>query len=157
MINTERLILRRFTAEDEQAYGDIMTNPAVYRYLGAGQAVLRENIGRHIDSWNLTFGHGLGVYAVVEQASGRLIGHCGLRGLPCGRREILYAFCEDAWGKGYATEAARTVLQNHNYRPLIALSYPENSGSVKVIEKLGFRHMGKEEMFGVILETFILE
>jgi len=157
MINTDRLILRKFTEQDEQSYADIMVNPNVYRYLGTGQAILREHIGRSIMSWNSTFGHGLGVYAVVELSSGKLMGHCGVRGLPCGRREILYAFGEDFWGKGYATEAVKAVLQAHDMRPLIAISYPENSASVGVIKKLGFRHVGQEEMFGKILESFILD
>lgn len=157
MINTERLILRRFTSEDEQAYADIMTNPNVYRYLGTGQGIPREQIGRMMDNLDSAWGHGLGVYAVIEQETSKLIGHSGVRGLPCGRKEVLYAFSEDAWGKGYATEAGKAVLQNHNMRPLIAVSYPENIGSIAVIKKLGFRHVGQEKMFGKALETFILE
>ena len=157
MITTERLLLRKFTKQDELAYAKIMTNPNVYRYLGTGQPILRDTIERSIMSWNSTFGHGLGVYAVVEQSSGKLIGHCGVRGLPCGRKEILYAFDEITWGKGYATEAAKAILQHHTIRPLIAISYPENSASVGVIKKLGFRHTGQEEMFGKMLESFLLE
>jgi len=157
MITTERLILRKFTPSDEQAYADVMMSPNVYRYLGTGQAIPRESITRFITLWNSTFGHGLGVYAVVEQLSGKLIGHCGVRGLPCGRKEILYAFDENAWGKGYATEAARAVLQNHTMRPLIAVSYPENPNSINVIKKLGFRYVGQEEMFDRVLDSFVLE
>jgi len=153
---TERLMLRRFTTADEQPYADIMANPNVYRYLGTGQGIPRENIGRMIESWEGTWGHGLGVYAVVERESGKLIGHCGVRGLPCGRKEILYAYCDTAWGKGYATEAAKAVLQAHDTRPLVAVSYPENPASIGVIKKLGFRHVGQEMMFGKMLESFVL-
>ena len=157
MIKTERLLLRKFTEADETAYAEILTNSNVYRYLGTGQAVPRENIARTIMAWNSTFGHGLGVYAVIEHCSEKLIGHCGVRGLPCGRKEILYAFGEDAWGKGHATEAANAVLQKHAVRPLIAVSYPENQASINVIKKLGFCRVGQEEMFGKVLESFILE
>jgi len=157
MITTERLILRRFAAQDEQEYADIMTNPNVYQYLGTGQGIPREMIGRMIDSHESSWGHGLGTYAVLERESGKLLGHCGLRGLACGRREILYAYGEDAWGKGYATEAARAVLQAHDVRPLIAVSYPENPASIGVLKKLGFQHVGQEKMFGRVLESFILE
>ena len=157
MITTERLILRRFTADDTEKYADIMTDPNVYRYLGTGQGMPREQIGRFIDNLNMTWGYGLGVYAVVEKESGKLIGHCGVRGLPCGRKEILYAFGENAWGKGYATEAAEAVLAEHSVRPLIAVSYPENPASIGVIKKLGFKYVGQEQMFGKTLESFILE
>jgi len=157
MLTTERLILRPFTAADEAAYADIMTQPNVFRYLGTGQGIPREQMGRMIESWQSTWGHGLGVYAVIERESGNLIGHCGVRGLPCGRTEILYAYDEKSWGKGYATEAAKAVLQAHPIRPLIAVSYPENPASIGVIKKLGFCHAGVERMFGKDLESFILE
>jgi len=157
MLTTERLLLRRFTPEDEPAYADIITNPNVYRYLGTGQGIQREQVGRMIDNLDASWGHGLGTYAVVELSSDKLIGHCGVRGLPCGRIEILYAYAEDAWGKGYATEAARAVLDAHITRPLIAVSYTENTGSIGVIKKLGFSHVGQEKMFGSMLELFVLE
>jgi len=156
-ITTDRLLLRKFNTDDEQAYSEIMTKPCVYQFLGTGQPIQSDIIGRMIMSWNSTFGHGLGVYAVVEKASGKLIGHCGVRGLPCGRKEILYAYDDSAWGKGYATEAAKAVLQNHSTRPLIAVSYPQNSASINVIKKLGFEHTGQEEMFGMMLEMFLLD
>ena len=114
-------------------------------------------IARLIASHESSWGFGLGTYAVVEKASDALIGHCGVRGLPDGRWELLYAYAEWAWGKGYATEAAKAVLQAHDKRPLIALSYTENPGSIGVIKKLGFRHLGQEAIFGKSLETFILE
>ncbi|MCL2377187.1 MAG: GNAT family N-acetyltransferase [Defluviitaleaceae bacterium] len=157
MINTERLILRRFTVQDEQEYADIWASPNFYRYLGTGTGIPKESIGRMIDMHESSWGYGLGTYAVIEQASGKLIGHCGVRGLPCGRKEILYAYSEDAWGKGYATEAARAVLAAHDARPLIAVSYPENPGSIAVLKKVGFRHVGQEKMFGKALESFILD
>ena len=157
MIITERLLLRKFTPEDENAYAQVMTNSNVYRYLGTGQPIPKDAILRSMQAWNSTFGHGMGVYAVEEKNSGKLIGHCGVRGLPDGRKEILYAFCETVWGKGYATEAGKAVLENHDFRPLIAVSYPQNEGSIRVIKKLGFRHLGQEEMFGNMLELFKLE
>jgi len=156
MLTTERLILRQFTSQDEEQYTAIMTNPNVYQYLGTGQPVPTDAIPRMIQTWNSTFGHGLGVYAVEEKCTGKLIGHCGVRGLPDGRNEILYAYCEKSWGKGYATEAGKAVLQVHTHRPLIAVSYPQNKGSIGVITKLGFRHVGQEEMFGTVLESYIL-
>ena len=156
MISTSKLILRRFTAQDEPAYADIMTDPNVYQFLGTGQGLPRERMGAMIDMHESSWGHGLGTYAVVEKAGGKLIGHCGLRGLPCGRREILYAYARDAWGKGYATEAAKAVLAAHDIRPIIAVSYPENPASIAVLKKLGFHHIGQEIMFGKKLESFIL-
>ncbi|MCL2372987.1 MAG: GNAT family N-acetyltransferase [Defluviitaleaceae bacterium] len=157
MIATQRLTLRRFTPADEPAYATVMTNPSVYGMLGFGKEITSDMIPGIIQSHESAWGHGLGVYAVIENISGKLIGHCGIRGLPCGRKEILYALAESAWGKGYATEAAKAVLQSHPARPLIALSYPTNAASINIIKKLGFRHIGQEIIFGTKLESFILE
>jgi len=157
MITTERLLLRRFTHEDEHALAEIMTDSMVYRYLGTGNPITKDVIGRMIDAYEATWGHGMGIYAVAERENGKLLGYCGVRGLPCGRKEILYAYGQNTWGKGYATEAARAVLEAHEYRPLIGLSYPENPGSIAVLKKVGFKHTGQEKMFGKTLETFILE
>ncbi|MCL2565795.1 MAG: GNAT family N-acetyltransferase [Defluviitaleaceae bacterium] len=157
MITTERLILRRFTPQDEEVYADILTKPNVYQFLGTGQGFTRDTVNRLIMTHESSWGHGLGTYAVIERESDKLIGHCGVRGLPCGRKEILYAYDECTWGKGYATEAGKAVLAAHSPRPLIAVSYPQNPASIAVIKKLGFRHVGQEEMFGKILESFILD
>jgi len=157
MITTERLFLRRFTHKDEHELAEIMTDPMVYRYLGTGSPIAREVVGRMIDSYESTWGHGMGIYAVVERANNKLLGYCGVRGLPCGRKEILYAYGQSAWGKGYATEAAKAVLMAHDYRPLIGLSYQENPGSIAVLKKIGFVHTGQEKMFGRVLESFVLE
>ena len=158
MINTERLILRRFTADDAEAYGNIWAKPSFYRFLATGTGISANAASRMIDMHESSWGHGLGTYAVIERESGKLLGHCGVRGLPCGRKEILYAYDESAWGSGYATEAAKAVLAAHSdVRPLIAVSYPENPGSIAVLKKVGFRHVGQEKMFGKDLESFILD
>ena len=157
MITTDRLILRKFTSEDVQGYAEIMAKKNVYQYLGSGNKLPKEIIPHMISQWNDTFVDGLGVYAVAEKETGKLVGHSGVRMLPCGRIEILYAFDDLVWGKGYATESAQVVLKHHTIRPLIAISYPENKSSINVIEKLGFERAGAEEFFGKQLEVFTLK
>lgn len=157
VIKTERLILRHFNSNDVTAYTDMWMKKNFYQHLGTRQAIPSEAVPRMISTWESSWGYGLGVYAVVEQVTGKLIGHCGVRGLADGRVEILYAYDDSSWGKGYATEAAKAVLGNHSHRPLIGVVYPENPDSAKVLTKIGFEPNGQEVMFGMTLDSFLLQ
>ena len=154
---TERLEIRRFRQADKEQYAKIMTNPAVYKYLGSGKG-LDEAGARKLLTF---FSFSLGVFAVVERNSGNLIGHCGIRPIEDGRIELLYAYDPSAWGKGYGTEAAVAVLEygreNFEIDELIAMAYAENPASIGIIEKLGFKSIGQEEHFGNMLEVYSLK
>ena len=161
IIITDRLEIRRFLEKDTERYVSIMTNPDVYRYLGSGSGVSEEGVVKLMDHFESIFEQGYGVFAVIEKASGEVIGHCGIRPIPDGRIELLYAYCPSAWGKGYATEAGKAVLaygkENFNLNEIIAMSYPQNPGSIGVIKKLGFEPIGQEEHFGNMLEVYVLQ
>jgi len=90
-------------------------------------------------------GQALGNLAVYKKDGDRYIGWCGV----CYSKfldhmELGYRYCRDAWGKGYATEAARAVL-GETYRvtdinEILACTHPDNTPSIRVLEKLGFRY-----------------
>jgi len=160
-ISTERLELKRFKEINKEQYIDLITDPCVTKYLGSGNGITRERAPQLMDIFDATFEEGYGVFAVVEKASGDVIGHCGIRPIPDGRIELLYAYATSAWGKGYATEAGKAMLdygkKNFKLDEIIAMSYPQNSGSIGVIKKLGFEHIGEEEHFEKMLELFVLK
>jgi len=153
---TERLEIRRFRQRDKEEYVKIITNPDVYKYLGDGKGIDRDSAQKMVTFYSFS----LGIFAVVEKASGRLIGHCGIRPIPDCRIELLYAYDPNAWGKGYGTEAAKAVLdygrENLEIDELIGVAYPENPSSIGIMRKLGFKSIGKEEHFGKMLEVFAL-
>ena len=157
-IITDRLELRRFTSSDTEPYAKIMTNPEVYRYLGTGKEITYENATKIIPRWESVWEKGYGVFAVIEKSSDTLIGHCGIQPLPDGKIELLYAYDPSAWGKGYATEAGKAVLEygkkHFDYEEIYAISYPQNKGSISVINKLGFEYTGQGEFFGVMFEIY---
>jgi ribosomal-protein-alanine N-acetyltransferase len=154
---TERLELRHFTKSDHPAYSAMWAKPEFYRYLGDGHAKPDDFAPRFATSLE----YSRGVFAVVERATGTLLGHCGVRPIPDGRIELLYAYDPLAWGKGYATEAARAVLayarQTFEIDCLIAMAYPANPASANVMRKLGFTPSGTEEHFGHMLDVFSLQ
>lgn len=150
-IETERLILRPFTLDDvdnhhRAVYGDA----GVMRYMPGGLPRTREQTERVIayfmDHWDR---HGFGAWAVVEQASGSLIGQCGLNTVPDTHPlevEVLYALAQSAWGQGFATEAARASLrygfEQVRLDRIIALAAPDNAASRHVMDKLGMKYLG---------------
>jgi len=87
--------------------------------------------------------HGFSLWAVIDKASGRLIGDCGLI-LVEGRGpeiEVSYDIAYAFWGEGYATEAARECLrfglEELKLDRIIALTYADHRASRRVMEKIG--------------------
>jgi len=160
-IITKRLNIRRFRETDREQYVEIMTNPAVTKYLGNGKGMTKKDVEKLLSQFEVAWNDGYGVFAVTETTSGNVIGHCGIRPISDGRTEILYAYTPTTWGKGYATEAGNAVLgyakDNFTITELIAMSYPQNKGSIAVITKMGFKNIGQEEHFGNLLEVFSLD
>ena len=88
---------------------------------------------------------GYGMCAVVERASGAVIGFCGLvhpGGQP--EAELKYALRREHWGRGYASAALTAFLEIETRRPLRAYVVKHNVGSQRVLEKAGFTRLSEE-------------
>jgi RimJ/RimL family protein N-acetyltransferase len=64
-----------------------------------------------------------------------------------GRAEVTYWIDRPAWGKGIATRALALLLELVTARPLYARAASDNSGSLRVLQKCGFRAVGTEKSF----------
>ena len=64
-----------------------------------------------------------------------------------GDNEITYWIGRDYWGKGIATEALKIFLTDYKERPLHARAAHDNNGSIRVLEKNGFKKVGKDKGF----------
>jgi RimJ/RimL family protein N-acetyltransferase len=156
MLQTERLRLRAFSDGDLDAYAAMCADPEVMRYLSATGALLsREDAWRQMalfaGHWTL---RGYGMWAVEERESGRFIGRVGLHrpeGWP--DLELGWSLARAAWGKGYATEAARAAAAyafgELRRTHLIHLILPGNTRSIRVAERLGAQPRGTATVRGV--------
>lgn len=143
-METERLILRRFTPEDAEEYFPLMSDPEVLRYTGdkpleSVEQVREMLLNRPIRDYGVV---GYGRMACIEKSSSRLIGFSGLKYLEDLKEvDVGYRFVHDAWGKGYATESARVLMdvgvREHGLKRIIGLVDKRNTGSSNVLKKLG--------------------
>lgn len=141
MLETERLILRRFTERDVDAVFALRGDAEMMRYIRSPQNRAETvNWLKLISS--LWESDKIGFCAVIEKTFDRLIGWCGLWRLKeTGETEVGYAIAREFWRCGYATEAADAFLtygfDDLNLDKIAAVAVPENTGSRRVMEKLG--------------------
>ena len=144
-IETERLLLRRVTGPDATILARLWSDPTVTRYMGGPRDFEKVRL-RLEEEARAGAGRPTGWWPVVEKASGRVIGDCGLIEKDVeGHEEIelVYVFASASWGKGYATEAA-AALRDYAFRHLglhrvIALIDPDHHASARVAEKIGMQ------------------
>lgn len=150
MLSTERLVLRPVTGNDHPVLLAHWTEPDVRRFLFDGAPLSSAEVAETVEESIGDFAaHGYGIW-LIELGSGTgsgpshgagLVGTAGLRPLEESGLEIFYSLAPAAWGHGYATEAARAVVEY----ALGPLGLPEvlaeidegNAASVAVVKRLG--------------------
>src|SRR5215204_3609097 len=105
-VETERLILRRFTPDDAELLVELDSDPEVMRYLSGGPATPRGLIEREIlPSFLRSYDQpGYGSWAAIEKASGDFLGWISFRprdGSEDGEATLGYRLRRAAWGRGY--------------------------------------------------------
>lgn len=162
-METERLILRRFTLDDAEAWLPLISLPDIIRYTGDVPARSVDEARELLRTRPLRdyAVHGYGRMAVIEKSSGRLVGFSGLKYLDDLREvDIGYRFLADCWGKGYATESAGALMaqgrREHGFRRIVGMAHPDNAASIHVLEKLGlrFERLLEPEADGVRLRLY---
>ena len=138
---TERLLMRQWTQDDFEIYAAYYANEETARFVGGkmDRAKAWRHMAAVVGHWLL---RGYGFWAVDEKSSGKFVGCVGLwkpEGWP--ELELGYWLVEDAFGKGYATEAAIRSLQyaynDLNVDTLVSYIDPANEPSIAVAERLG--------------------
>jgi len=145
VIETERLVLRHLDLNDDAFILELLNEPAFLRFIGdKGVRTLgdaREYMQKGpIDSYER---HGFGLYATCLP-DGTPAGICGLvKRDDLTDADVGFAFLSRHCSKGYATESAAAVLvhgrQTLRLQRIVAITLPENSGSIAVLEKIGLK------------------
>lgn len=149
-LETERLILRQWKAEDFEPFAEYYADETTARFVGGVSD--RDQAWRRMAS---VIGHwvllGYGLWAVEEKETGAFAGCVGLWKSPgWPELELGYWLVPSAWGKGYATEAGAAArdfaFETQNAETLVSYIDPENEPSKKVAERLGARLDGVIEL-----------
>lgn len=168
ILETSRLTLKRWTTDFLEGYQILCSDPDVMAYIAEGHAYSpeRANISQQkiYDHWEKK---GYGMYALfLENDPEELVGIAGLatadylastRVMP----EIGWRLKKDHWGKGYASEAARAVLQvlPESLDELCAVIQTQNTRSQALAQKLGFHLMttDTDRDFGKEVQVWYLD
>ena len=144
---TERLVLRDWREDDWPRFWEGTNTPAVMRWLGGvADDAKRQGAQDRLLSYRREHGHTF--WVVERKEDGAILGFCGLKrcnqqGGPIGMMEVGWRLREDAWGKGYAKEAARASLdlafERFGADEVIALTVMGNEGSWGLMKRLGMR------------------
>lgn len=147
LLETERMMLRRFTAADVDHLVDLDSDPEVMRFLTGGIPTTREAIQNDILPAFLRSYEpfsGFGVFAAIGKESGEFLGWFSFRpkGMTCCDEVSLgYRLRRSVWGQGYATEGARALIRlgftELSVQRVVATTYQDNLASRRVMEKAG--------------------
>lgn len=145
-LETDRLIIRPWDGDDRPAFTALTRDPEVMHYVHGGRPYSVEEV----DEWftrqaRQLAEHDLCMGALIEKASGRLIGLAGTQPLgTTGELEIGWILAREAWGHGYATEAGgaamRHVLETLGRTRVVAIIDPDNEPSKRVAARLGMSY-----------------
>ncbi len=150
VLETERLRLTAWEASDSISFRAIASDPDVMRYITDGKPLpdeqAQEFVRRQIENF-ATRGFCMWKLLDRSRADTRIIGFCGLQPLIVeGQSEVEVGWwlAKDCWGKGLATEAARTAMgdgfRRVRLRRVVAIARPDNLASLRVMQKLGMTY-----------------
>jgi len=155
VFETDRLALCVPCLADVDALAGCWADPATMKYLGInGDVWTREQVVERVERGaRFCDEHGMTFWTVVEKATNTVIGQGGLVPIAFNGDEVElgYRFGKAHWGKGYATEVARASaaygFEVLGLDRLVAVSFPGNVASRRVLTKAGFEELGESGLY----------
>ena len=147
-VETERLLLREFLDRDRAPFAALNADPRVMEHFPS--ALTPEESDELVDRFGQRWAEdGLGLWAVERRDDGAFLGFTGLAPprfeavfTPC--VEVGWRLAAEAWGHGYATEAARAALafgfEVRGLSEILSWTVPANLRSRAVMERIGMTH-----------------
>ena len=152
VLETERMLLRRFTEADAGPLAALYGDPRVMRFVAPQLPSRAEVESKILPGYLLEYrelADGLGSFAAIEKKTGQMAGRFSLKpansyGLT-GGTELGYRLHPAFWGRGLATEGARALIasafQRLHLDRVVATTMADNTGSWRVLEKCGLRRV----------------
>jgi ribosomal-protein-alanine N-acetyltransferase len=156
---TVRLILREVEFSDEKDLFEMDADPQVHMYIENKPVKTMDEITSVIKILKKQYQqNGIARWAVVDKLTNECVGWAGLKYFkePLNNHnhfyELGYRFKKKHWGKGFATESSKAILdygfKNLNIDSIFAITHPENKKSQNVLSKLGFEFQEKFDFEG---------
>lgn len=159
MLETERLLLRPLALADIDEFFALHDDGEVTRFIQPLDRPAAEELLQSIEREWHERGHG--IFAVLDRVTGRFLGRAGLKYWgQFDEIEAGWVLRRDAWGHGYATEAARACL-NWGFASLdvpyfTAMIHPENEASIRLAGRLGMSRLRRDVLLGDPVVVFSL-
>ena len=150
-METERLILRLYKETDKDDLVKLFTDEKVMKYVDTGVFSPEKAESLWLKLTENFYPQGITtIYGVFDKTAGNYIGHASLRPRPTNKEEweIGYILRSKEWGKGYATEIARKLVEfgfdELGLNAVYATVDTDNYASIRVLEKIGMKHIRDE-------------
>lgn len=160
---TSRLELRPHRPDDTDFMVELNSDPEVTRYVPDGPFEDTSKASRLIESLQAQFAERrIGRFIVIERATGKKMGWCGLKWLEESKEiDLGYRFLRSSWGNGFASEAGKACLDYGfnvlNFERITAQIMSTNVGSIAVAKKLGMIEVGRAVEDGVEYLVFEIQ
>lgn len=160
-MQTLRLDLREFVASDFDDVYRLNQDPRVMRYIGDGKLSTRAEVAAAMRRIHRNYRRypGLGNWHASRRDTGAYIGWFTLKYIPkTVEVEVGYRLRHEAWGQGFATEAARELVRygfdTVGLDRIVGLTHPDNRASQRVLMKSGLAEAGWGRYYGQRLRVF---
>ncbi len=153
VLETDRLLLRHFTTDDAGFILELVNDPSFIANIGDRGIRTRDDAVAYLLNGPIASyeRHGHGLYLVTLKTTFVPIGICGLlKRVQFEDADLGYAFLPDFWYQGFATESAIAMLEfartTLKAPRTLALVSPDNTRSIKLLEKIGFSFIELRQM-----------
>lgn len=163
IIETKRLILREFCTDDLETAYLLFNDAIVQKYLSPENkrtySQLEQTLKSLSERWKE---RSFGIWCVCSKSDNKMIGYCGFQYFEnTSNIEIVFAYLESVWGKGFATEVADSCLQfgfeNLNFSRVFAATHIENLASKSVLSKIGMKFVENRNLHKIDASVYQIE
>ncbi|MFT4602627.1 MAG: ribosomal-protein-alanine N-acetyltransferase [Arenicella sp.] len=163
-IETERLIMRRFTLDDAEAAFEMNADPEVIKFIPMETATNLEKVRVSIAKNTIADyeKYGFGRLAVTLKETGEFMGFSGLKNdLTIGGVDIGFRLKRKFWGQGYGTESVMPFIdvafKQLKLKEIIGAAMKDNHGSVAILKKMGLTFTHSELFEGYPFDVYALK